>query len=62
MPQGFKDFEEPEDWLTFAEIKRVIRAFAELGVSRVRLTGGEPLVRKGIVELSQTLAGLPGIQ
>ncbi len=61
MPQGFRDFEEPEDWLTFAEIERVIRAFAELGVSRVRLTGGEPLVRKGIVELSQTLAGLPGI-
>jgi len=62
MPQGFKDFEEPEDWLTFAEIERVIRAFGELGVSRVRLTGGEPLVRKGIVELSQTLAALPGIQ
>lgn len=62
MPQGFKDFEEPEDWLTFAEIERVINAFGELGVSRVRLTGGEPLVRKGIVELSQTLASLPGIQ
>ena len=61
MPQGFRDFEEPEDWLTFTEIERVIRAFAELGVSRVRLTGGEPLVRRGIVELSQTLAGLPGI-
>jgi len=52
MPKGFKDFEEPEDWLTFAEIERVIRAFGELGVSRVRLTGGEPLVRKGIVELA----------
>ncbi|VAX14346.1 Cyclic pyranopterin phosphate synthase (MoaA) [hydrothermal vent metagenome] len=62
MPQGFKDFEEPEDWLTFAEIERVINAFGELGVSRVRLTGGEPLVRKGIVELSRTLACLPGIQ
>ncbi len=62
MPKGFKDFEEPKDWLTFAEIERVIRAFGELGVSRVRLTGGEPLVRKGIVELSQTLAALPGIR
>jgi len=61
LPQGFRDFEEPEDWLTFAEIERVIRAFSELGVRRVRLTGGEPLVRKGIVELSQTLANLPGI-
>ncbi len=62
MPKGFKDFEEPEDWLSFAEIERVIRAFGELGVSRVRLTGGEPLVRKGIVELSQTLSALPGIR
>ncbi|VAX10706.1 Cyclic pyranopterin phosphate synthase (MoaA) [hydrothermal vent metagenome] len=62
MPKGFKNFEEPEDWLTFAEIERVIRAFGELGVSRVRLTGGEPLVRKGIVELSQTLAALSGIR
>jgi len=62
MPKGFKDFEEPEDWLSFAEIERVIRAFGELGVSRVRLTGGEPLVRKGIVELSQRLSALPGIR
>ncbi len=62
MPQGFNDFKEPGDWLTFAEIERVINAFSELGVSRVRLTGGEPLVRRGIVELSQTLAALPGIQ
>ena len=62
MPKGFTDFEEPEDWLSFAEIERVIRAFGELGVSRVRLTGGEPLVRKGIVELSQNLSALPGIR
>ena len=62
MPKGFRDFEEPEDWLTFDEVERVIRVFGELGVRRVRLTGGEPLVRKGIVELSQRLAALPGIK
>ncbi|MCK4675681.1 MAG: radical SAM protein, partial [Gammaproteobacteria bacterium] len=45
MPKGFKDFEQAKNWLTFDEIERVIKAFTELGVARVRLTGGEPLVR-----------------
>ena len=62
MPKGFKDFEQPENWLTFDEIERVIKAFAELGVARVRLTGGEPLVRKNIAQLSQRLTALPGIK
>jgi len=62
MPRGFKDFEEPQDWLTFDEIERVIAAFGRLGVSRIRLTGGEPLVRKNAVELAARLAALPGIE
>jgi GTP 3',8-cyclase len=61
MPRGFKDFEEPGHWLTFDEITRVMDAFGRLGVQRVRLTGGEPLVRKGLPELVTRLAGLPGI-
>ena len=61
MPKGFKDFEQPEDWLTFDEIERVIKAFTELGVARVRLTGGEPLVRKNLTELAQRLTALPGL-
>ena len=61
MPKGFKDFEQPEHWLTFDEIEQVIRAFTELGVARVRLTGGEPLVRKNIAQLAQRLTALPGL-
>ncbi len=61
MPKGFKDFEQPENWLTFDEIERVIKAFTELGVARVRLTGGEPLVRKNIAQLSRRLTALPGL-
>ncbi|GMR01009.1 MAG: GTP 3',8-cyclase MoaA [Gammaproteobacteria bacterium] len=61
MPNGFKDFEQPENWLTFDEIERVIKTFTELGVARVRLTGGEPLVRKNIAQLSQRLTSLPGL-
>ncbi len=61
MPEGFKDFEIPENWLTFNEIERVIRAFTQLGVRRVRLTGGEPLVRKNLPELIQRLSALEGL-
>lgn len=61
MPRGFKDFEVPEHWLNFDEIERVIAAFARLGTRRVRLTGGEPLVRKDLPELAGRLAALPGL-
>lgn len=61
MPKGFNDFEQPEHWLTEDEIVRVIQAFTELGVARVRLTGGEPLVRKHISQLSKRLTALPGL-
>lgn len=61
LPKGFKDFEEPEHWLSFDEIERVLRAFAALGVRRVRLTGGEPLVRAGLPRLAERLTRLPGI-
>ena len=61
MPKGFKSFENPANRLTFDEIERVIKAFGELGVHRVRLTGGEPLVRKNLAGLSTSLSSLPGI-
>jgi len=62
MPKGFHDFEEPDNWLTFTEIERVISAFAELGTSRVRITGGEPLVRKNLPQLVSSLSQLEGIE
>ena len=61
MPKHFKDFEQPEHWLTFDEIERVISAFAELGVAKVRITGGEPLVRKDLPMLANRLSLLSGI-
>lgn len=62
LPKGFKDFSEPEEWLSFDEITRVVGAFAQLGVSRVRITGGEPLVRKDIPKLIKQLSELAGIE
>ncbi len=59
MPKGFNNFEQPDHWLTHNEIERVIKAFTELGVARVRLTGGEPLIRKNISQLAQRLTALP---
>ena len=61
MPEGFKDFETPDNWLSFDEIERVISAFTRLGVSRVRLTGGEPLVRKNLPDLIGRLSALEGL-
>lgn len=61
LPQGFKGFEEPEHWLTFDEITQVVRAFTLLGVGRVRLTGGEPLMRRDLPALAARLAALPGL-
>ena len=61
MPRRFRGFEQPEHWLTFDEIERVLAAFARLGTRRIRLTGGEPLLRKNLTGLAQRLAALPGI-
>ena len=62
IPEGFHGFEEPSHWLTHDELVRVVSTFARLGVSKVRLTGGEPLLRRDIVQLAQRLGGLPGIR
>ncbi|XLM20096.1 radical SAM protein, partial [Chromobacterium piscinae] len=62
LPKGFKHFEEPENWLTFDEIERVVAVFARLGTRRVRLTGGEPLLRRDLPQLAARLAALPGLE
>lgn len=50
-----------EELLTFEEIERVVRIFAGLGTQKVRLTGGEPLLRRGIEDLVGKLAVIDGI-
>ncbi len=61
MPKHFRDFHEPEEWLTFDELERVVAAFTRMGTRRIRLTGGEPLVRKNLPELASRLSGLEGL-
>jgi cyclic pyranopterin phosphate synthase len=62
MPEDFRGFEEPAHWLSFDETERLIAAFGRLGVKRVRLTGGEPLLRRNLPELAARLSALPGIE
>ncbi|MEO3956813.1 GTP 3',8-cyclase MoaA [Chromobacterium piscinae] len=61
LPKGFKGFEEPAHWLRFDEIERVAAAFVRLGTRRIRLTGGEPLLRRDLPLLADRLAALPGL-
>jgi cyclic pyranopterin phosphate synthase len=62
MPEGFKGYEEPERWLSFDEIERLAAVFAGCGLTRIRLTGGEPLLRRGLSDLASRLSALPGIE
>ena len=48
--------------LTLEEIERLARLFVSLGVRKIRLTGGEPLVRRGIVDLCARISALPGLR
>jgi cyclic pyranopterin phosphate synthase len=54
-------FLERREILTFEEIARVARIFRDLGVEKVRLTGGEPLVRRNLEQLIGLLAAIPGL-
>jgi GTP 3',8-cyclase len=55
-------FVDRRELLSFEEIARVTRIMAELGVSKVRLTGGEPLLRRGLERLVRTIAASDGIE
>ncbi len=62
IPKGFKAFSGRDDSLRLDETIRLIRLFSELGVRKVRLTGGEPLVRRDIEQMIRGISGLPEIQ
>ncbi|MDR1571989.1 MAG: GTP 3',8-cyclase MoaA [Clostridiales Family XIII bacterium] len=60
MPDGFEDIGH-DRVLSFEQIERVVRAAVVLGFRKFRLTGGEPLVRRGVVRLVEMLAAIPGV-
>ena len=62
MPEHGAKFAPVSSQLTFAEILRFARLAAGLGIRKIRLTGGEPLLRPKLPDLIAALADVPGIQ
>lgn len=62
MPHEGLEWRKKEKLLTYEEILRVARAFVTMGISKIRITGGEPLVRKNLEVLVEQLKGLPGLK
>jgi len=61
MPDEEMVWKDRAEILTFEEIQRLAELFAELGVDKIRLTGGEPTVRKGLVDFVGRLKSIPEI-
>jgi cyclic pyranopterin phosphate synthase len=62
MPEEGVPFIPHAEILRFEEIRDVVKVAVRMGVEKVRLTGGEPLVRKGIVDLVRMIAEVPGVK
>lgn len=61
MPEEPMDFARRQEILTFEEIERFVRVAVRLGINKLRLTGGEPLLRRDLPKLIERLAGIPEI-
>jgi len=62
MPPGGVELSKKCDILRYKDLLALLEIFAGLGVRKVRFTGGEPLVRKGIVDFIRQVRGIPGIE
>lgn len=62
MPEEGVQFMNRAEILSFEEIERFVRVAAKLGITKLRLTGGEPLLRRDLPRLIEKLAAIPGIR
>jgi cyclic pyranopterin phosphate synthase len=62
MPESVKGFMPKNQLMSFEDIERVVRALAHAGIKKVRLTGGEPLMRSGLPDLVRRLSGIRGLE
>jgi len=62
MPQEFQEWLPRTDILNYEETLRLIRIAAELGVTKIRVTGGEPLTRRAVVDFLREIPKVPGIR
>ncbi|MEY2543735.1 MAG: 3,8-cyclase, partial [Verrucomicrobiota bacterium] len=61
MPRELQEWLPREDVLSYEETLRLIRIAADLGVTKVRVTGGEPLTRRNVVDFVREIPKIPGI-
>src|SRR5947209_17117169 len=61
MPHEFQEWLPREEILSYEETLRLIRLAAELGVTKIRVTGGEPLTRRGVLDLIREIPKIAGI-
>ena len=62
LPHGYRKTPGQPENLSIDEIRRLVTAFARLGLWKVRLTGGEPTLRPEFIEIARTVAAVPGIE
>ncbi|WP_424769024.1 GTP 3',8-cyclase MoaA [Paenibacillus sp. sgz302251] len=62
MPEEGMEFTESENLLSYDQIVEVVESGAALGISKLRITGGEPLIRPGLDQLISRLSAIPGIR
>ena len=61
LPNGYQG-KRPKNELTVAEIETLVRGFAQVGTKKVRITGGEPSIRRDVVDIIDTIKQTPGIE
>lgn len=62
LPHGYQPPAHKQTFLTLPEIRRIATTFARLGTEKIRITGGEPTLRKDFLEIAQTMAQTKGIR
>ncbi len=62
LPNGYKKIKQQNDFLSLNEIRNLISAFATLGLKKVRITGGEPLIRHDLEDIISTLNNFPDLE
>ncbi len=61
MPEEGITYVDRKELLSFEEMERIISVFSQLGISKIRLTGGEPFLRKGLIDFLQRITAIEGI-
>lgn len=61
LPDGYQ-CDSDRNFLSLPELQRVAKAFVELGVSKIRITGGEPALRKDLTDILSTIKAIPGVK